>query len=137
VDAIREATTLVLGCRKQKRYDAPALEASAKLLKVVPEVRRHDAPRRPARSAAPPAPTRVAAGPGSPQIYTVWNYRREAVAPAFEQGGEAAQQASDGELALTQVRRMRMRCRWPAAPACAKCSAPAAPALPARRRLPG
>ena len=39
VDAIRDATTLVLGCRKEKRYDALALEASAKLLKVVPEVR--------------------------------------------------------------------------------------------------
>jgi hypothetical protein len=38
VDAIRDATTLVLGCRKEKRYDALALGASAKLLKVVPEV---------------------------------------------------------------------------------------------------
>jgi hypothetical protein len=37
------------------------------------------------------------------QIYTVWNYRREALGPAFEAGGEAAQKASDEELTLTQV----------------------------------
>lgn len=34
----------------------------------------------------------------------MWNYRREALAPIFEAGGEGAQNASDGELALTQVR---------------------------------
>jgi len=33
----------------------------------------------------------------------VWNYRREALTPLFEAGGEAAQKASDEELALTQV----------------------------------
>jgi geranylgeranyl transferase type-2 subunit alpha len=64
----------VLECRRLGRHDPPALAAAAKLLKVVPE------------------------------IYTVWNYRREALAPAFEGGGEGAQAASDGELALTQVR---------------------------------
>jgi geranylgeranyl transferase type-2 subunit alpha len=37
------------------------------------------------------------------QLYTVWNYRREALAPAFDAGGEEAQQAADGELALTQA----------------------------------
>lgn len=37
------------------------------------------------------------------QIYTIWNYRREALGPAFEAGGEAAQKASDEELDLTQV----------------------------------
>lgn len=40
VDAIRQGTALVLECRRLKRYDAPALAASAKLLKVVPEVRK-------------------------------------------------------------------------------------------------
>ncbi|KAI8473190.1 MAG: hypothetical protein J3K34DRAFT_519200 [Monoraphidium minutum] len=73
VDAIRHGTALVLECRRLRRYDAAALAAAAKLLKVVPE------------------------------IYTVWNYRREALAPAFEAGGEAAQKASDDELALTQA----------------------------------
>ena len=38
VDAIRSATALILECRKLKRYDSVALDASAKLLKVVPEV---------------------------------------------------------------------------------------------------
>ncbi len=37
------------------------------------------------------------------QIYTVWNYRREALAPVFEAGGDAAKAASDGELVLTQA----------------------------------
>lgn len=37
------------------------------------------------------------------QIYTIWNFRREALTPVFEAGGEAAQKASDGELALTHV----------------------------------
>lgn len=49
--------------------------------------------------------------PQQPQIYTLWNYRREALVPAFEAGGAAAQAASDGELALTaaclQVRPQR------------------------------
>ena len=38
VDAIRKGTALILECRKSKRYDSVALDASAKLLKVVPEV---------------------------------------------------------------------------------------------------
>jgi hypothetical protein len=37
------------------------------------------------------------------QIYTVWNFRREALEPVFEAGGDAAQRASDEELALTQA----------------------------------
>lgn len=39
-----------------------------------------------------------------PQIYTIWNFRREALTPVFEAGGEGAQIASQKELALTQVR---------------------------------
>jgi hypothetical protein len=38
------------------------------------------------------------------QIYTIWNYRREALQPVFEAGGEAAAAASEAELALSQVR---------------------------------
>lgn len=37
------------------------------------------------------------------QIYTIWNYRREALEPIFAAGGDAAQAASDAELALTQA----------------------------------
>ncbi|KAG2496268.1 hypothetical protein HYH03_005501 [Edaphochlamys debaryana] len=73
VDAIRNGTALVLEYRKQRKYEPAILDASAKLLKVVPE------------------------------IYTLWNYRREALEPAFAAGGEAAQKASEGELALTQA----------------------------------
>ena len=40
VDAIRQGTALVLKCRRAKRYDAAALMAAEKLLRVVPEVRR-------------------------------------------------------------------------------------------------
>jgi len=39
VAAIKQGTTLVLECRRQRRYDQAALTASEKLLKVVPEVR--------------------------------------------------------------------------------------------------
>ena len=66
-----------------------------------------------ARAPAPPPSARASADtcahtperdPAAPlQIYTVWNFRREALGPAFEAGGEAAQKASDEELALTQV----------------------------------
>jgi len=35
------------------------------------------------------------------QIYTIWNFRREALAPAFDAGGDIAKEASDGELALS------------------------------------
>lgn len=38
VAAIKQGTTLVLECRRQRRYDLAALTASEKLLKVVPEV---------------------------------------------------------------------------------------------------
>lgn len=41
--------------------------------------------------------------PRAPQIYTIWNFRREALGPVLDGGGEAAAQASKGELALTQV----------------------------------
>ncbi|KAG1679955.1 hypothetical protein FOA52_007019 [Chlamydomonas sp. UWO 241] len=71
VDAIRNGTALILSCRKAKRYDDVAMDASGKLLKVVPE------------------------------IYTIWNFRREALGTAFEAGGAGARAASDGELALT------------------------------------
>jgi hypothetical protein len=126
VDAIRQGTALVLECRRLKRYDAAALTAAAKLLKVVPEVWPPPEGSPPGGRAAPPQPHRrpgpnpacVSRGrgvtnpgdahlqtrPRGPhQIYTVWNYRREALGPAFEAGGDAAQAASDGELALTQV----------------------------------
>lgn len=73
VAAIKQGTTLVLECRRQHRYDQAALKASEKLLKVVPE------------------------------IYTIWNYRREALQPVFTAGAEAAQGASDNELALTHT----------------------------------
>ena len=39
----------------------------------------------------------------SPQIYTLWNYRREALEGVLGAGGEVAHKASAGELALTQV----------------------------------
>jgi hypothetical protein len=38
VEAIRSGTSAVLSCRAAQRYDAPALKAAEKLLKVVPEV---------------------------------------------------------------------------------------------------
>eukprot|EP00882_Tetradesmus_deserticola_P029310 GHRQ01032818.1.p1 GENE.GHRQ01032818.1~~GHRQ01032818.1.p1 ORF type:complete len:117 (-),score=25.86 GHRQ01032818.1:107-457(-) len=37
------------------------------------------------------------------QIYTIWNYRREALQPILAAGGEAAQAACTAELALTQA----------------------------------
>eukprot|EP00878_Enallax_costatus_P016572 GHUV01017388.1.p2 GENE.GHUV01017388.1~~GHUV01017388.1.p2 ORF type:complete len:410 (+),score=127.97 GHUV01017388.1:231-1460(+) len=73
VTAIKQGTALVLACRQARRYDPAALTASEKLLKVVPE------------------------------IYTIWNYRREALEPVFAAGGDAAKSASDHELALTQA----------------------------------
>jgi hypothetical protein len=39
VEAIKSGTSAVLSCRAAARYDAPALKAAEKLLKVVPEVR--------------------------------------------------------------------------------------------------
>ncbi|KAG2434746.1 hypothetical protein HXX76_007634 [Chlamydomonas incerta] len=73
VDAIRNGTSLVLEYRRQKKYEPAILDAAAKLLKVVPE------------------------------IYTLWNYRREALEPVLAAGGEEAKRASEGELALTQA----------------------------------
>ncbi|PNW81017.1 hypothetical protein CHLRE_07g339350v5 [Chlamydomonas reinhardtii] len=73
VDAIRNGTALVLEYRRQKKYEPAIMDAAAKLLKVVPE------------------------------IYTLWNYRREALEPVFAAGGEEAARASEGELALTQA----------------------------------
>jgi len=60
VEAIKNGTTLVLRCRAAHRHDAAALAAAAKLLRVVPE------------------------------LYTVWNFRREAAQPALDAGIEAA-----------------------------------------------
>lgn len=59
--------------RRQQKYEQPVLDASAKLLRVVPE------------------------------IYTIWNFRREALSPILAAGGEAAVKAAEGELALTQA----------------------------------
>lgn len=39
VDAIRAGTALVLACRAKRQYNEVVMDASAKLLKVVPEVR--------------------------------------------------------------------------------------------------
>lgn len=58
---------------RHKNYERPVLDAAAKLLKVVPE------------------------------IYTIWNFRREALEPVLAAGGEAAVRAAEGELALTQA----------------------------------
>ena len=38
----------------------------------------------------------------NPEVYTVWNYRREALAPVLAAGGDAALAAVAGELALTE-----------------------------------
>ena len=124
MDAIRQGNALVLECRRQLRSDQAALDASAKLLKVVPEVRRPgravlwQAATRPrctllhAQLPPPPPPPRKLraaepnlAGPAHvAQIYTIWNYRRELLGPAFKAGGEQAAAAASAELALTQVR---------------------------------
>eukprot|EP00983_Pelagomonas_calceolata_P124009 1161061-Pelagomonas_calceolata.AAC.2 len=47
-------------------------------------------------------------------IYTIWNFRREALTPVFEAGGEPAQKASNTELALTQQNDVAWRAgAWP------------------------
>jgi geranylgeranyl transferase type-2 subunit alpha len=61
VDAIKAGTTLVLRCRAAHRHDAAALTAADRLLRVVPE------------------------------LYTVWNFRREAAQPVLDAAVEAAQ----------------------------------------------
>eukprot|EP00887_Chlorella_sp_A99_P001811 scaffold19.g1811.t1 len=38
----------------------------------------------------------------NPEVYTVWNWRREALAPVLAAGGEAAVAAAAGELAVTE-----------------------------------
>lgn len=73
VQAIKDATSLVLDFRKKRWYHSTALSASAKLLKVVPE------------------------------LYTLWNFRREALQDVFSGGGPAAQEATEVELALTMA----------------------------------
>ncbi len=124
VDAIRNGTALILQCRQLKRYDETVLTASAKLLKVVPEVcgQRRDrlqtpvlhisftppglfAHQGPGRSGPAPAPPAAVPAPHvrPPQIYTIWNFRREALGGVLAAGGDAAKAASDGELALTQA----------------------------------
>ncbi|PSC76033.1 Geranylgeranyl transferase type-2 subunit alpha [Micractinium conductrix] len=62
----------VLSRRSARRYDAESLALGAKLLELHPEV------------------------------YTVWNYRREALGPVLAAGGEAAVAAVQAELALTE-----------------------------------
>ncbi|KAI3437691.1 hypothetical protein D9Q98_000140 [Chlorella vulgaris] len=62
----------VLARSAAKRYDPESLALSAKLLELHPE------------------------------MYTGWNYRRTALVPVLEAGGEAAVAAVAGELALTQ-----------------------------------
>ena len=47
----------------------------------------------------PPSPFLISTGIA--QIYTIWNFRREALASDFEAGGVKAKAASDGELALS------------------------------------
>lgn len=38
----------------------------------------------------------------NPEVYTVWNYRREALQPVLDKGGEEAKQVAEGELQLTE-----------------------------------
>jgi geranylgeranyl transferase type-2 subunit alpha len=101
VDAIRNGTALILQCRQHKRYDEAVMVAAAKLLKVVPEV-----------SAC--APMANFAGCTSihcncdiavllRQIYTIWNFRREALEGVLAAGGDAARAACATELSLTQA----------------------------------
>ena len=79
---------MVLECRKLKRYDPVVMEAAARLLKVVPEVclRYLDG----CGSQTKVATCSVSSNLNQ-QIYTIWNFRREALAAAFEAGGETAQ----------------------------------------------
>ena len=67
VDAIKAGTTLVLRCRAAHRHDAAALTAADRLLRVVPE------------------------------LYTVWNFRREAARAALEAAIEAARRLREKE----------------------------------------
>jgi geranylgeranyl transferase type-2 subunit alpha len=62
----------VLSRRRAHRYDPDSLALAAKLLEV------------------------------NPEVYTAWNFRREALAPALQGGGDGGVAAAAGELALTQ-----------------------------------
>jgi len=63
----------VLGRRRARQYDAESLQLSARLLEL------------------------------NPEVYTVWNYRREAIGPVLEQqASEEARAVVATELALTQ-----------------------------------
>jgi geranylgeranyl transferase type-2 subunit alpha len=62
VEAIKAGTTLVLRCRALGRHDSAALTAADRLLRVVPE------------------------------LYTVWNFRREAAQGALQEALKAAKE---------------------------------------------
>jgi geranylgeranyl transferase type-2 subunit alpha len=67
----------VLGARASRNYDPRNLELSARLLEL------------------------------NPEIYTVWNYRREALQPPISNGGDEAVTVVAQELALTERALMR------------------------------
>lgn len=67
VEAIKAGTTLVLHCRALGRHDAAALTAADRLLRVVPE------------------------------LYSVWNFRREAAQAALAEALEAARALQEEE----------------------------------------
>ena len=62
----------VLDRRRRGDHDAASLDLSAKLLEL------------------------------NPEVYSVWNYRREALAPALDAGGDAAVAAAARELELSE-----------------------------------
>lgn len=62
----------VLSARRAKQYDSKSMELSAKLLEL------------------------------NPEIYTVWNYRREGLGPTVDAGGEIAVETIAAELKLTE-----------------------------------
>ncbi|KAK9815813.1 hypothetical protein WJX72_010090 [[Myrmecia] bisecta] len=70
-----QLTGEVLRRRLARQYDAESLHLAAKLLEQ------------------------------NPEVYTVWNYRREALTPVLQgsKGQEAAQRAAVGELQLTEA----------------------------------
>lgn len=67
----------MLAARRAGAYDPASLELSAKLLEL------------------------------NPEVYTVWNYRREALEATVQGGGEEAVAAIAGELAVTERALMR------------------------------
>ena len=51
----------------------------------------------------------------NPEVYSLWNHRKEAVGPVLAAGGPAAAQAADAELALVQaalLRNPKSYCTW-------------------------